>query len=146
MTVALPKPLWQLAASSDQKAPAMRSSFLFSVAAFTVATLAAPAIAQDAASDVRCVLVANAFAATEKEVDKKQFATQTAHFFYGRVDARLTPPQLKAQVIAVSKTLTPQNLAPTMNACVTRLKDRLGVMQQIGREMAAMGAKPQPKK
>jgi hypothetical protein len=124
----------------------MRYSLLLSMAALTAATLAAPAIAQAAMADVRCVLVANAFAATEKDEPKKQFATQTAHFFYGRVDARLTPAQLKAQVMAVSKTLTPQNLAPTMNGCVTKLKDRLGVMQQIGREMAAAGAAPQPLK
>lgn len=122
---------------------AMRSIYLFPAAMIALATAAVPAIAQDVPTDLRCVLVGNAFAAAEKDEQKKQFATQVAHFFYGRVDARVTPAQLKVQVMAVAKGLNPQMMAPTMNACVSRLQAKLAVMQGIGREMAAAaGIKP----
>jgi hypothetical protein len=142
--VALHPALWQLTPSIFQKAFAMRSILLFSAASLALATLSAPAVAQDVPSDLRCVLVGNAFAAAEKDEQKKQFATQVAHFFYGRVDARVTPAQLKVQVMAVARGLNQQMMAPTMNACVARLKAKLEVMQGIGREMAAAAGVKQP--
>ncbi|PZU09600.1 hypothetical protein [Sphingomonas sp.] len=121
----------------------MRISPIFSAASLALAMLgAAPAMAQDVGADVRCLLVSNAFAATEKDQAKKQFAIEASHFFFGRVDVRVTQPQLKAQIVAVSKTLRPQDMAPTMNACVKRLQDRQRVMQVIGREIAAANPRP----
>lgn len=122
----------------------MRSLLLFPVALSFAATLAAPAFAQDAASDVRCMMVANAFASTEKDEPKKRYAIEAAQYFYGRVDARLTPVQLKAQVMAIAKTLTTPMMAPTMNACVQRVQKSRAVMQQIGKEMTALAAKQAP--
>ncbi|QJU58702.1 hypothetical protein HL653_13825 [Sphingomonas sp. AP4-R1] len=122
----------------------MRSLFLFPVALSFAATLAAPAFAQDAASDVRCMMVANAFATTEKDEPKKRFAIESAQYYFGRVDARLTPAQLKAQVMTIAKTLTPPMMAPAMNACVQRVQQRRAMMQQIGKEMTAAAAKPAP--
>ncbi|MDO6416882.1 hypothetical protein Q4F19_21035 [Sphingomonas sp. BIUV-7] len=119
----------------------MRSRLLFS-AVLGLAIGATPAIAQDAASDVRCLLVSNAFAATDKDPQRKQLAIEASHFFLGRIDARMTQPQLKASIIQIAKTLTPPGMGPAMNACVTRLQSRQRMMQVIGREVAATAAAP----
>ena len=114
----------------------MRSR-LFLCATAGVMLLATPALAQDAASDVRCLLVSNAFAATEKDTPRKQFAIESAHFFFGRIDAQMSAAQLKAQILTVGKTLTPQTMVTTMNACAQRLRAKQQMMQAIGKEVSA---------
>jgi hypothetical protein len=106
--------------------------------------LAAPASAQAVSDDVRCLLVSNAFAATEKDVPRKQLAVESAHFFLGRIDAKLTQPQLKAQILQIAKTLRPDTMAATMNACVKRVQSRQQMMQVIGGEIKAAQPKPAP--
>ena len=114
----------------------MRSR-LFLCAAAGLTLLATPALAQDAAADVRCLLVSNAFAATEKDTPRKQFAIESAHFFFGRIDAQMNAAQLKAQILTVGKTLTPQTMVTTMNACAQRLRAKQQMMQAIGKEVSA---------
>jgi hypothetical protein len=115
----------------------MRSYFLLPAIAFAAVIAAAPAFAQDAAADVRCLLVSNAFAGAEKDEGRKQLAILSAHFYLGRIDARLNPAQLKAQVVAVAKTLSPPTMAATMNSCAQRLREKQMVMQTIGKEITA---------
>jgi len=120
----------------------MRSYLLLPAIACAAAMTASPVFAQDAAADVRCLLVSNAFSGAEKDEGRKQLSILAAHFYLGRIDARLNAAQLRAQVIAVSKTLSPPTMAATMNSCVQRLRDKQLVMQGIGKEI--MAAQPKP--
>ena len=121
--------------------------FTLFLSAALVAGVAAPAFAQDAAADVRCLLVSNAFSGAEKDEGRKQLAILSAHFYLGRLDTRLSAAQLKPQVIAIAKTLSPPTMAATMNSCVQRLREKQLVMQTIGKEIAASAPKaPAPAK
>lgn len=58
----------------------------------------APASAQAPDNDVRCLTVSKFFAAIEKDPGKKQLSVASAFFYLGRIDARLSTAQLKAQL------------------------------------------------
>lgn len=103
----------------------------------------APVVAQTADQDVRCVLAGNAFGATEKNPVRKQLALATALFFGGRVDARLSPAQMRAAVAAQGRALTTADLPATMTACAAQFQAKERAMQAIGRQVAA-AQHPQP--
>ncbi len=111
-------------------------------AALLLATAAA-ASAQTTDQDVRCVLAGNAFGATEKDAARKQLALATALFFGGRVDARLSPAQMRAAVAAQGRALTTADLPATMTACAARFQAKERAMQAIGRQVAE-AQHPQP--
>ena len=107
-----------------------------SLVAAVLLTAAAPAAAQPADQDVRCVLAGNAFGATEKDPARKQLALATALFFGGRVDARLSPAQMKAAVTVQGRALTTARLPETMTACAAQFQAKERAMQAIGQEVA----------
>jgi hypothetical protein len=98
--------------------------------------LAAPALAQTTDQDVRCVMAGNVFGATEKDPGRKQLALATALFFAGRVDARLTPAQMKAAVAAQGKALTTANAPGVMTECAKQFQAKERAMQTIGQQVA----------
>jgi len=111
-------------------------------AAFGLCFAAIPASAQSATDDVRCLIASNVFAGAEKDPQKKQLAVYSRFFYLGRVDARLSQDQLKAQIVALSKALNPQALGQAMTDCARRLQGKEMQMQEIGKQLAAMAPKP----
>jgi hypothetical protein len=97
--------------------------------------------AQIADGDLRCLMVANVFASTEKDVKKRQVASATGLFYLGRIDGRVPPAQLKARILAVGKGMTSKSVGPTMNACVGALQQREQAFQALGRQVAAQAPK-----
>jgi hypothetical protein len=115
----------------------MRASlFLVITAALGCAGISLPAGAQTTEQDVRCLLASNVFAATEKDATKKQVATASALFYLGRLDARMTLPQLKAQILAQGKTLTGKTVGDVMNVCARELQAKQRAVQAMGQEIA----------
>lgn len=97
-------------------------------AALLAVGLAAPLAAQSVDEDVRCLLVSNAFARTEKDPAKNQIAKISAAFYLGRLDMRMPSTQLKGALLAQAKAMTPAAVAPVMNGCVRRLLQKSGAM------------------
>ena len=96
-----------------------------------------PAIAQSADQDVRCLLASNIFATQEKDPAKKQMSIGAAFFYLGRLGARVSPAQLKTQIIAQGKTLNAQTAGPLMTSCVREIGAKQQMMQAVGKELQA---------
>lgn len=108
--------------------------------------LAAPALAQAADADVRCMMAGNVFGKAEKDPAKKQLALATGLFFSGRADARLSPAQLKAAILAQGKALTTENVADAMTVCARTFQAKQRGLVTIGQQIAGSQPKPAPKK
>lgn len=118
--------------------------FLIPAAAIGLCFAAAPVAAQAVTDDVRCMIASNVFASAEKDPQKKQLATFARFYYLGRVDARLSPEQLKKEVIGLSKTLNAQALGPAMTDCARRLGGKEQQMQALGKEIAAAAQAQKP--
>ncbi|QQV76712.1 hypothetical protein H5J25_15010 [Sphingomonas aliaeris] len=124
----------------------MRRTIISSVALCAIGAIAAPANAQDAGSDIRCILVSNVFARIETDATRKQLAQASAMYFTGRVTARLSAPQIKAQILAQSKSVDKNNGGPIMTACAKRFQQDQRMMQGIGQELQKSNPIPPAKK
>ena len=113
----------------------MRRTIISSVALCAIGAIAAPASAQDVGTDVRCILVSNVFARIETDATRKQLAQASAMYFTGRVTARLSAPQIKAQFLAQSKAVDKYNGGPIMTACAKRFQQDQRMLQGIGQEL-----------
>lgn len=80
--------------------------------------------AQTADPDVRCMLVSNVFAEKEPDAKKKQVAILSVTYYLGRIDAKLSPAQFRAAVIAVGKEPLGKDIAQTMTACAKGLQSK----------------------
>jgi hypothetical protein len=95
-----------------------------------------PVAAQSATDDVRCLLASNVFAAGGNDAAHKQLAATIGLFFLGRVDARLTQDQLRAEVLTQGKALTGKNVGDVMNGCVQRFQAKQRAMVLLGQQIA----------
>ena len=111
-------------------------------AALAVVVPAAPAAAQGADQDLRCMLLSNVFSKIEKDPGRKQVAAAAFLFYFGRVDARLSGAALRTQIGVQGKALTNQNAGQLMTACAQRFAGRRQALQALAAPMPA----PQPKK
>ena len=96
---------------------------------------AAPAIAQGADGDVRCLLASNLFTKAEKDPAKRQVAVLASYFYLGRVDGRLSGTQLAAALKAQAPAITPQAAGPIMTACAKRVQSAGTAMQMLGKQL-----------
>jgi hypothetical protein len=112
------------------------------VAAMGALLSTTPASAQAADNDVRCLTASKFFAATEKDPGRKQLSVASAFFYLGRIDARLTPAQLKAQLTAPGSLIKQSEAGAIMTACARKLQATQRSLQVLGQ---AVGA-PQSKK
>lgn len=85
--------------------------------ALSMALLAAPAVAQNAGKDVRCMMLSQAFSKLEKDPAKKQIATANALYYFGRVDVQLSGSALRKEFIAQNTVIKQQNAGQAMTAC-----------------------------
>jgi hypothetical protein len=111
----------------------MKRSLLAGLACSLMAS--APASAQTADEDVRCLLASNLFVGSEKDPAKRQVAVLSSYFYLGRVDGRLSGPQLAAALKAQSRTITAANAGPTMTGCAKRLQGAGLAIQMLGRQL-----------
>ncbi|HEU4967992.1 hypothetical protein [Sphingomonas sp.] len=106
--------------------------------AFAAAALAltnAPAAAQTANDDVKCLLASNLFVKAEKDPGKHQVAVLSSYYYLGRVDARLSGTQLSAALKAQAPTINAENAGPTMTACAKRVQGAATAIQALGKSI-----------
>lgn len=105
-----------------------------SLAALAALLAAAPASAQ-AGGDVKCLLASNLFAKAAKDPKTRTAAEASKLYYLGRIHVRLNAAQLKAEMIAQQKTISPKNAGVVMNACARQMESGIkmvqGVTQQI---------------
>lgn len=111
-----------------------------SIVALGVGLAALPAGAQAIDPDVRCLLVSNLFAQAEKDPAGKQMAAVSGVYYFGRVDARLSLPQVRTQMMALSKGVKQAELPVIMNACAKQMQAKQQAFQAMGKAMAAAAA------
>lgn len=95
------------------------------------AVIAAPASAQTADQDVRCLIVSNIFSNTEKDAAKRQIASAARLFYLGRVDARMAGPALKSSLTAQAKGITAESAGPAMTACARSMQGKMAALQAL---------------
>ena len=95
------------------------------------ALMAAPALAQTAEQDVRCLIVSNIFSQTEKDAGKRQVANAARLFYLGRVDARIAGPALRNTLVAQAKGITAENAGPAMTACARSMQGKMAALQAL---------------
>lgn len=95
---------------------------------------AAEAPAQGMDTNVRCLLVSNAFANAAKDAKAKEVANAAKLFYGGRVST-LPGPQLQASLVAQQKQLTPANVGTTMTACAQNMDRALKTIQAAGQRI-----------
>ena len=100
-----------------------------------------PVDAQVADNDVRCLTVAKFFAATEKDPMRKQLAVASAFFYLGRVDARLSEAQLKAQISGPHALIKQAEVGTLMTACAKRVQITQNMLMGLGQAAASPPSK-----
>jgi hypothetical protein len=90
---------------------------LFAVAAFATVATAAPAIAQTADKDVRCLILSEGFSKLDKDPARRQIAAAAGLYYFGRVDAQISGTALRSQLIAQRALLKGANAGELMTAC-----------------------------
>jgi hypothetical protein len=99
-----------------------------------LAMASAPAAAQSA--DVKCLLVSNLYSKASNEPKARQIAEAAKFFYMGRVHGRLSDLQLKAQMQALQKIITPKNSAQTMSSCARGMQAAATAIQRVGQQAA----------
>ncbi len=103
-----------------------------------LACAAAPATAnaQSAPSDVRCLLLSNAFSRAE-DPKVRDSATQSKNFYLGRVETRTNDQAITSEIRTQATSIDRTQAATDMAACVARL-----VLAQQRLQRLAQAARP----
>lgn len=97
---------------------------------------AAPAPAAAQSADLRCLLVSNLYSKASKDGKARQIAEVTKYYYLGRVHGRMSEAQLKAQMAALQKVITPANAGPTMNGCMRQMQAAATTIQRVAQQAA----------
>jgi hypothetical protein len=114
----------------------MRSTIRLAAGLTLAIAASAPAAAQ-AASDVRCLMASNLFAAAAKDPKARKLAEAGKYFFLGRVSGQLNEQQVRAQMLAQAKTITPANAAKVMQSCARQMQTGAAMVDRVGKQLAA---------
>lgn len=109
-----------------------RTPPLLAGAAALLALVPAPAMAQNLASDTRCLIVSNLFAGS-KDAKARQAGIQTRYFYLGRLTG--SPAQIEAALLTQGKTLNAKNAPQTMQACARAVVQKASELQAIGQRL-----------
>jgi hypothetical protein len=94
-----------------------------------------PAVAQ-ATNDVQCLLASNLFSMAAKEEKTRKLAESNKFYFLGRVSARLSEQQIRAQMIAEGKMIKAANAAKIMDACNRQMRAAAMKVEAVGKQVA----------
>jgi hypothetical protein len=112
----------------------MTARALALLVAGALAAASAPAAAQSA--DVKCLLVSNLYSKAATDAKARQLAEAAKYFYLGRVHGRFSGAQLKAQMAALQKTITPANAGQTMNGCTRSMQIAATAVQRVAVQAA----------
>ena len=110
------------------------------LAALAAALLATSGAASaQSATEARCILLANAFAAQSKDANQQKLAEDSLYFYLGRITGQPTAAQMKVVMDAQAKTLTDANAGTLMGECVKAVQAKVQLLQTL-----AAQSQPQP--
>ena len=97
--------------------------------AATMSSLGFPAAAQTANHDVHCLILSNFFSkAADNDIQKKA-ASEAGIFYLGRLDNKISGPQLEATIEAEGKSIKPATAGAEMGQCLKGLQAAGAAMQ-----------------
>jgi len=96
---------------------------------------AGPASAQTV-SDVECLLASNLYSRAGKDDQVRKLAEANKYYYLGRVSARLSAQQIRAQMLAGSKALNPAHASKVMDACNKRMRNAAAEVEAAGKQVA----------
>ncbi|MDE2302837.1 MAG: hypothetical protein KGK11_09785 [Sphingomonadales bacterium] len=101
------------------------------LAAALVAALLSPvaAAAQSVPDDMRCLMLSQIFARTEKDTKKRTVAAQSMFFYLGRLDGRADANTLTNTIHTLAPTLTPATAGGQMTTCARHMGTTMQTMQ-----------------
>jgi hypothetical protein len=95
------------------------------------------------ATDARCILLANAFAAQSKDTNQRKLAEDSLYFYLGRINGQPTAAQMKSVMDAQAKTLTDANAGTLMGECVKAVQAKVQLLQTLAAQQPKPPANPQ---
>jgi len=104
--------------------------------AATLALLVSTSAAAQATNDVKCLMASNLFSKAAKDPKARTLAEAGKYFYLGRVTARLNEQQLRAQMVAQTKTITQANAGNVMNACAKQMESGAAMVERVGKQLA----------
>ena len=104
-------------------------------------TASAPAAAQTA-TEVRCLLLSNAFAKTAKDANAQKIAEDSIYFYLGRIDGQPTTAQLKSLFDEQDKTITDTNMGTLMGDCVKAVRAKVQLLQDVAAQARPATKRP----
>ena len=104
------------------------------VAVLVLASASTPAKAQ-ATNDVRCLMASNLFAKGAQDPKARKFAESAKFFYLGRISGRLTEQQVRVQMLAQKKTITPANVGNVMTACARQMQSGAAMVDRVGKRL-----------
>jgi hypothetical protein len=105
------------------------------IAALVLVSASTPAAAQ-ATNDVRCLMASNLFAKGATDPKARRFAESAKFFYLGRISGRLNEQQVRAQMLAQQKTITPANAGNVMTACARQMQSGAAMVERVGKQLA----------
>jgi hypothetical protein len=113
--------------------------------ALAAALLATSATASaQSATDVRCLVLSNAFAQQTKDANQQKLAEDTIYFYLGRINGQPTAAQLKTTLDQQAKTITNATAGTQMGECVKAVQAKVELLQSLSQQ-AKPPAQPQAK-
>lgn len=97
--------------------------------AFPAATKTAPA------TTLNCLLASNVFAQREADQQRKDLAHQTLLFYLGRLDPRMSAPQLKSALKQTADGLRGVNAPVLMNQCLVELRAKASMLETAAQQL-----------
>lgn len=112
----------------------LRSALALGAAA-SLTLAGTPASAQQANNDARCFFVSNLFSKST-DPKAKQFATEAAFYYLGRLTTAGGPQQIERLLRVVGPTVTRANADATMNTCARAVADNAQQVRAIGQRLS----------
>jgi hypothetical protein len=89
--------------------------------------IAAPVSAQSVPDDMRCFVLSNFFAKSDKDPKRRMLAAESTIFYLGRLDGRADS---RAIVSGLHSQIDPKSAGPLMTACAQHLGRAEQTMQE----------------
>ena len=105
------------------------------VTILAISVLATPASAQ-AGNDVKCLLASNLFAKAAKDPKARTAAEASKLYYLGRIHGRLNAAQLKAELLAQQKGISPKTAGAIMNGCARQMESGIKLIQGVTQQLA----------
>ena len=89
--------------------------------------ITAPVSAQSVPDDMRCFILSNFFAKSDKDPKQRMLAAESTIFYLGRLDGRAAPAAIAS---GLHSQIDPKTAGPVMTACAQHLGRAEQAMQE----------------